>query len=48
MGHVETIGEEQMLLLIEEAFVEGGYSIQDLMVELVVSPVFRYVREPAE
>ena len=48
MGRLETVGEAEMLYLVEEVFANGGYSLQDLMVELVASPVFRYVSEPSE
>ncbi len=48
MGRLETIGEAEMLYLVEEVFANDGYSLQDLMVELVASPVFRYVTEPSE
>jgi len=46
MGHVETEGEEPALVAIDEAFVEGGYSMQGLMVEIAASPAFRFVGKP--
>ncbi|WP_266217768.1 DUF1592 domain-containing protein [Paraliomyxa miuraensis] len=45
-GHIEGPGEEDALLVIEDAFAESGYRMQDLMVEIVASPAFRVVAEP--
>ncbi len=46
MGHLETEGEEPAIEELEAAFADGGFKIQDLMVELVVNPGFRQVGEP--
>jgi hypothetical protein len=46
IGHVEGEGEEVALVALEEAFVESGYRMQSLLVELVASPAFRVVAEP--
>ncbi|MCA9707804.1 MAG: DUF1592 domain-containing protein [Myxococcales bacterium] len=45
-GHIETEGEEVAIEAIEEAFVESGHRMQDLLVEIVASPAFRVVAEP--
>ena len=45
-GHIEGPGEEVALVAIEDAFVEGGHRMQDLLVEIVASPAFRVVAEP--
>lgn len=46
MGHLEVDGEEPALLAIDEAFANGGYSVQGLLVEIAASPAFRLVNEP--
>lgn len=46
MGHLDTEGERPAVDALDAAFGESGYSIQDLMVELVASPVFQLVGEP--
>lgn len=45
-GHIETDGEEVAIVGLEEAFVESGYSMQALLVEIVASPAFRLVAAP--
>ena len=45
-GHIETDGEEVALVALEEAFVDSGYRMQALLVEIVASPAFRVVAEP--
>ncbi|MBM4358355.1 MAG: DUF1588 domain-containing protein [Deltaproteobacteria bacterium] len=46
MGHFETKGEEPALEDLHRRFAEGGYRVQELLVELVASPAFRLVGEP--
>lgn len=45
-GHVETPGEEVAIVALEDAFIESGYRMQTLLVEIVASPAFRVVAEP--
>jgi hypothetical protein len=45
-GHIETEGEEVAMVDLEEAFIDSGYRMQALLVELVASPAFRLVAEP--
>lgn len=46
MGHVEEEGESRPLYLIDEAFSGSGFSLQELMVEIVVSDAFTIVGDP--
>ncbi|MFO0550826.1 MAG: DUF1592 domain-containing protein [Polyangiaceae bacterium] len=46
MGHLETAGEEDAINLLEKSFEKGGYSLQDMMVELCTNPGFKTVGEP--
>jgi hypothetical protein len=46
MGHLETEGEQPSIDALLAAFAEAGYSAQDLLVEIVVSPAFKLVGEP--
>jgi hypothetical protein len=46
-GHLEVDGEEGELEVLEAAFADEGYRMQALLVELVASPAFRVVGEPA-
>lgn len=45
-GHVETEGETPAMDALDDAFAAGGYKVQQLMVEIAVSPAFRLVGEP--
>lgn len=45
-GHIETEGEAVAIEAIEEAFVQSGHRMQDLLVEIVASPAFRVVATP--
>ncbi len=45
-GHIETSGELPTLFALEETFAEGGYHLQDLLIELVANPAFRRVQTP--
>lgn len=45
LGHLETPGESDMIDLIEASFSESGYRIQNVMVEIAASPLFRVVGE---
>lgn len=45
-GHLETLGELEQLQLVTEVFAESGYSLQDVLVEMVANPAFRIVGEP--
>ncbi len=45
-GHIEQEGEEVALEALEDAFVESGHHMQDLLVEIVASPAFRVVAQP--
>lgn len=45
-GHVETEGEEVAMVDLEGVFIESGYRMQALLVEIVASPAFRLVAEP--
>ncbi len=45
-GHIEIEGEEASIAAIEQAFVESGHHMQELLVEIVASPAFRVVAEP--
>lgn len=46
MGHMETKGEEGMLRLVEQAFAEEGFSVQELMTAIAMSPAFKLVGDP--
>ena len=46
MGHLETKGELPALRSLEEVFAASGYSMQDLLVEIVGSPAFQLVSDP--
>ncbi len=46
MGHMETEGEAAALEALNEAFAAGGYRVQDLLVEMAVSPAFQLVADP--
>ncbi len=46
MGHLETEGETAAIDALTQSFVDGGYRLQDLMVEMTLSPAFRLVAEP--
>jgi len=46
MGHLETKGELPALRSLGEAFTASGYSMQDLLVEIVGSPAFQLVGDP--
>lgn len=45
-GHIETDGERVAIAELEAAFIDSGYRVQDLIVELVASPSFRIVAQP--
>lgn len=45
-GHIETEGEEVAIVDLEAAFIESGYRMQGLLVEIVASPAFRLVAAP--
>lgn len=45
-GHVETEGETDPLAAVENGFIEAEYRVQDMLIELVASPTFRYVGVP--
>ena len=45
-GHIETPGEASSINTLQDSFIESGYRMQDLMVEIVASPAFRLVAEP--
>ncbi len=42
-GHVDTFGETPELKKLDASFVDSGYRMQDLLVELVASDAFRLV-----
>jgi hypothetical protein len=46
MGHVEIEGETRSINDLDAAFGASGYKVQKLLVELTVSPAFRYVGDP--
>jgi hypothetical protein len=46
LGQIETPGIAPELDNLLVAFEENGYSMKRLMVEMTVSPIFRYVDEP--
>lgn len=46
MGHLETKGEEGALEALHVRFEEQGFKVRELLVELVASPAFRFVRGP--
>lgn len=45
LGHLETPGESDMIDLVEASFADSGYRIQNVMVEIAASPLFRVVGE---
>lgn len=45
-GHLETDGEADPLAAVENSFIEAEYRVQDMLIELVASPTFRYVGVP--
>ncbi|MEM7154157.1 MAG: DUF1592 domain-containing protein [Myxococcota bacterium] len=45
-GHIETPGEASSINILQDSFIESGYRMQDLMVEIAASPAFRLVAEP--
>ncbi|MCH9680559.1 MAG: DUF1592 domain-containing protein [Deltaproteobacteria bacterium] len=45
-GHIEGEGEEVAIDQLEEAFIEAGYRLPDLLVEIVANPAFRVVAPP--
>ncbi len=45
-GHVEVPSEGVELTKLDTAFVDSGYRLQELLVELVASPAFRLVGDP--
>lgn len=46
MGHMETDGETAALEAIHTKFAESGFRVQDMLVEMAVSPAFQLVAEP--
>jgi hypothetical protein len=46
LGHVETDGERWEVRRISDQFATDGSQVQELLVELCASPMFRYVGEP--
>ncbi len=46
MGHVETKGERPAITGLEETFTQSGFRIQDLLVNIVLSPAFQRTNEP--
>lgn len=46
MGHLETEGEEAAMLALQEAFAASDFRVEDLLVEVAVSPAFKLVGEP--
>lgn len=46
LGHIEEGPERYALRDLSERFVDGGYRVQDLLIELTASPLFRYVGAP--
>lgn len=46
MGHFETKGEAAAIEDLDHRFEDRGYSVKELLVELVASPAFRLVGEP--
>jgi PAS domain-containing protein len=46
LGHLETFGELPALDVLEDRFVADGYRVQNLLVDLVASPLFRAVAAP--
>jgi hypothetical protein len=46
MGHLETKGEEPAIDDLHRRFEDGGFKVQELLVELVASPAFRLVGDP--
>lgn len=46
MGHMETKGEASMLEIVERAFADEGYSVQELMIAIASNPAFRLVGDP--
>jgi hypothetical protein len=47
LGHIETDGEEAAIVELSGAFAAGGYQLQDLLVEMTTSQLFRYVEGPS-
>jgi hypothetical protein len=46
-GHVELASETAPLRTAEDGFVQSGYQLKELMVQLAVSDAFRYGKAPA-
>ena len=46
IGHVETDGEIAAFDQLHGSFDEGGYRLDQLLVEMTVNPAFRYVAAP--
>lgn len=46
MGHVETKGERPAMTDLEEGFTQSGFRIQDLLVNIVLSPAFQRTNQP--
>lgn len=47
VGHVEEVGETASILLVQNAFENSGYRLQDVLIEIVSSEAFRFVSQPA-
>jgi hypothetical protein len=47
LGHLETEGEEAAIVELSAAFAEANYNLQDLLVEMTTSQLFRYVEGPS-
>jgi hypothetical protein len=46
IGHLEEEGEEPAITAVDLAFVENGFAVQNMLVELVASPAFAMVGDP--
>lgn len=46
VGHVEEVGETASLLMVQNAFEDSGYRLQDALVEIVSADAFRFVTQP--
>lgn len=46
VGHIEEIGESASLLLVQNAFENSGYRLQDVLIDIVSSDAFRFVSQP--
>lgn len=46
LGHLETDGERWEVRRLADGFAEDGHHLQDLMIELVASPAFKWVGDP--